>query len=101
MAVIITDECISCGACIDECPNNAIYAGGDEWSLAEGTNLDDDTTHDAISDDYYYVVADKCTQCVGSNDEPACIDACPTEAIEIDEDEAEDVLQARYDKMQG
>ncbi|MEC5165361.1 NAD-dependent dihydropyrimidine dehydrogenase PreA subunit [Flavobacterium sp. PL11] len=30
MAIIITDECINCGACEPECPNNAIYEGGDE-----------------------------------------------------------------------
>jgi len=25
MAIIITDECINCDACVSECPNNAIY----------------------------------------------------------------------------
>ena len=25
MAIIITDECINCGACEPECPNTAIY----------------------------------------------------------------------------
>ena len=25
MAIIITEECINCGACEPECPNNAIY----------------------------------------------------------------------------
>ena len=28
MAIKITDECINCGACEPECPNNAIYEGG-------------------------------------------------------------------------
>ncbi|HNA93597.1 MAG TPA: 4Fe-4S binding protein, partial [Saprospiraceae bacterium] len=28
MAILITDECINCGACEPECPNNAIYEGG-------------------------------------------------------------------------
>ena len=28
MAITITDECINCGACEPECPNNAIYEGG-------------------------------------------------------------------------
>ncbi|HAG49210.1 MAG TPA: ferredoxin, partial [Cryomorphaceae bacterium] len=27
MAITITDECINCGACESECPNNAIYEG--------------------------------------------------------------------------
>ncbi len=101
MAVKITDECISCGACVDECPNTAIYAGGDEWSLADGTNSSDDNMNEAMEDDIYFVIPHKCTQCVGTNDEPACIDACPTEAIEIDEDEDEDVLQTRYDDLLG
>jgi len=25
MAIIITEECINCGACEPECPNTAIY----------------------------------------------------------------------------
>ena len=39
MAIIITDECINCGACEPECPNNAIYEGGEEWRFADGTGL--------------------------------------------------------------
>ena len=31
MAIIITDECINCGACEPECPNNAIYEGAVDW----------------------------------------------------------------------
>ena len=37
MAIIITDECINCGACEPECPNTAIYEGADEWRYSEGT----------------------------------------------------------------
>jgi NAD-dependent dihydropyrimidine dehydrogenase PreA subunit len=29
MAIIITDECINCGACEPECPNT-IYEGADD-----------------------------------------------------------------------
>ena len=36
---MITDECINCGACEPECPNNAIYEGGAEWKYSEGTSL--------------------------------------------------------------
>ena len=39
MAIIITDECINCGACEPECPNTAIYEGGAEWKFADGTGL--------------------------------------------------------------
>ena len=35
MAIIITDECINCGACEPECPNNAIYEGGEEWRFSD------------------------------------------------------------------
>ncbi len=37
MAIMITDECINCGACEPECPNNAIYEGGAEWKYSDGT----------------------------------------------------------------
>ena len=30
MAVIIGDTCINCGACIDECPVEAIVAGDEK-----------------------------------------------------------------------
>ena len=39
MAIIITDECINCGACEPECPNTAIYEGADDWRYNDGTSL--------------------------------------------------------------
>ncbi|MEY4595512.1 MAG: hypothetical protein RIQ47_1922, partial [Bacteroidota bacterium] len=39
MAIKITEECINCGACEPECPNNAIYEGGAEWRFSDGTSL--------------------------------------------------------------
>ena len=39
MAIIITDECINCGACEPECPNTAIYEGAFDWKYADGTSL--------------------------------------------------------------
>mgnify|MGYP000291053423 FL=1 len=39
MAIMITDECINCGACEPECPNNAIYEGGATWKYSEGTGF--------------------------------------------------------------
>jgi ferredoxin len=49
----ITEECINCGACIDECPVEAI-SQGDEISVID---------------------PEKCTDC------GACVEVCPTEAI--------------------
>ena len=42
MAIIITDECINCGACEPECPNTAIYEGADDWRYSDGTLLKGD-----------------------------------------------------------
>lgn len=52
MAYKITDSCVACGTCIDECPVGAISEG-----------------------DIYVIDADSCLGC-GS-----CAGACPNEAI--------------------
>ena len=39
MAIKITDDCINCGACEPECPNNAIYEPDTIWKMSEGTSL--------------------------------------------------------------
>ncbi len=74
MAIMITDECISCNACEAECPNTAIYGAGVTYLLGG-------TEHAALNEEHTYIVPDKCTECVGFFDEPQCIPACPTEAI--------------------
>lgn len=102
MAIIITDECINCGACEPECPNNAIYEGGIEWAMQEGTTVKkpytiesgDTIEHDAmqmpIEDDYYYIVPDKCTECVGFHEEPQCAAVCPVDCCVQDPDRVEE-----------
>lgn len=82
MAVKITEECIACNACEAECPNTAIYSAGVKWHLGG-------EDHEAISEDFTYVVPGKCTECVGYYDEPQCIAACPTEAIIMDPEHVE------------
>ena len=74
MAIKITEECINCGACEPECPNNAIYEGGAEWRFSDGTSLSgmvarmDGSQIDANAAqapgamDVYYIVTDKCTE---------------------------------------
>lgn len=63
MAVMITDLCINCDACIDECPATAIVSADesprDDW-------------------DYTYVRPEKCIECVDAA-VPKCADVCPTE----------------------
>jgi len=109
MAIIITDECINCGACEPECPNNAIYEGGVEWNMSEGTTLTGKYTLETneevgvndpqlpVMEDYYFIVADKCTECVGFHEEPQCAAVCPVDCCvpDPDREETEEVLAAR------
>lgn len=100
MAIIITDECINCGACEPECPNTAIYEGGREWNWAGGTKLEsveleDGTQQDAkalqqpVSDEFYYIVSGKCTECTGFHEEPQCAAVCPVDCCVPDPDYVE------------
>ncbi|RYD87243.1 MAG: 4Fe-4S dicluster domain-containing protein [Sphingobacteriales bacterium] len=105
MAIKITDECINCGACEPECPNNAIYEGGVDWSIADGTSvkgtyiLVDGSTVDAgqrnapIANDTYYIVPSKCTECQGFHEEPQCAAVCPVDCCVPDEMYQETVAQ--------
>ncbi len=98
MAIKITDECINCGACEPECPNNAIYEGGDEWSISDGTKVtgsykllngnevNSSDSIEGLSEDLYYIVADKCTECKGFHDEPQCASVCPVDCCVDDLD---------------
>ncbi|MCY3998479.1 MAG: 4Fe-4S dicluster domain-containing protein [Flavobacteriaceae bacterium] len=101
MAIIITDECINCGACEVECPNTAIYEGAQDWRYSEGTSLngqvqfpsgllaDADVFQKPISDEYYFIVPDKCTECKGFHEEPQCAAVCPVDCCVSDEDRIE------------
>jgi ferredoxin len=114
MAIMITDECINCGACEPECPNNAIYEGGAEWKYADGTGLrgiivplnstgevDSDSNNEPVSMDVYYIVSDKCTECVGFHDEPQCAAVCPVDCCVDDPDhrESKEQLLAKKEFM--
>src|SRR5437667_7070997 len=90
MATVITSECINCGACEPECPNTAIYQGGVEWEL-------NGVTHPAISNDIFYIVPEKCTECVGFFDHEACAAVCPVDCCVPDPKipETEEQLLAR------
>lgn len=113
MAIIITDECINCGACEPECPNNAIYEGGVEWAINEGTTIKTkykietgaeiapDEMQMPVEDDYYYIVPDKCTECVGFHEEPQCAAVCPVDCCvpDPDREEAENILRDRQIRL--
>lgn len=113
MAIMITDECINCGACEPECPNNAIYEGGIEWAISDGTTLKGayqlengrtvsaEAKQSPVSDDYYYIVPDKCTECVGFHEEPQCAAVCPVDCCVPDPErvENESQLLARKERL--
>jgi len=110
---MITDECINCGACEPECPNNAIYEGGVEWAMADGTGVsgsytlkngdvvDVDNRNAPVDEDVYYIVTDKCTECVGFHEEPQCAAVCPVDCCVPDpeHEETEEDLLARKGRL--
>ena len=91
MATMITSECINCGACEPECPNTAIYQGAVEWQAPDGA------MHPALSSEIFYIVPEKCTECVGFHDHEACAAVCPVDCCVPNPDipETHDVLLAR------
>ncbi len=113
MAIIITDVCINCGACEPECPNTAIYEAADDWKFSDGTDLKGDVVlpngkivnanenQEAISDEVYYIVADKCTECKGFHKEPQCVAVCPVDCciLNKNEEETEEQLLAKQQFM--
>lgn len=58
------DLCAQCGACITECPNEAI----------------------SESDITTVIDPNLCTECAGIAGGPQCVAVCPTDAIEDDPD---------------
>jgi len=101
MAIIITEECINCDACISECPNHAIYEPDQSWSYSDETTLsgvvtnpqgkeiDADAENKPYSDEFYFIVSDKCTECKGFHDEPQCAKVCPVDCCVPDKNHVE------------
>src|SRR3990170_2244740 len=75
MATMITSECINCGACEPECPNNAISQG----------------------ETIFVIDPQLCTECVGFHDYEACAAVCPVDCCVTDPNniETEEALIAR------
>jgi len=114
MSYLINADCINCGACEPECPNNAIYEAGAEWSFAEGTGvtgqieyhghtIDAQGKQAALSDSIYFIVPEKCTECTGFHDEPQCVSVCPVDCCVQDPDhpETQEELLARKQRLHG
>ena len=74
MALKISDDCIACDACREECPNEAIEE----------------------NDPIYLIDSDRCTECVGHYDEPQCIAVCPVDCIKSDPDSVESAEELKF-----
>lgn len=89
MALMITDSCINCGYCMQECPNQAIYEPGMKWAMNEGTTLkgtvvlfnglkvDAAELLPPMSSEHYFIAPDKCAECTGVYESPQCQEVCP------------------------
>ena len=79
MSLLINDECVNCGVCEPECPNEAITEG----------------------EDIYVIDPDKCTECVGHFEESQCVEVCPVECIIKDPEhpESQDDLMEKYERL--
>jgi len=81
MALVITEECINCGACEPECPNQAITAG----------------------DERYVIDPEKCTECVGHFEESQCAAVCPVDCCVPDPNhkETKEELLTKFHRLHG
>ncbi len=70
VATMITEECINCGICVPECPNDAIHMGAEIYTIDQA----------------------RCTECVGFHDAEQCAAVCPVDCCVSDPDNVEDEL---------
>jgi ferredoxin len=75
MATMITDDCINCGACEDECPNGAISVGEETFVIDPAL----------------------CTECVAFSHEQMCVAACPPGAC-VPDPERRESEEALFDR---
>jgi ferredoxin len=55
------------------------------FTSKSGLTADANEPQEPISDEVYYIVSDKCTECVGFHDEPQCAAVCPVDCC-VDDD---------------
>lgn len=81
MALLIEETCTSCDACRPVCPNEAISMG----------------------DPIYVIDPNRCTECVGAEDEPQCVLVCPADCIVPHPEfrETPEELMAKYQALHG
>ena len=87
--------------CIRDSPNTAIYEGAEDWRYKDGTSLKGDIVlpngknvnaeefQMPISDEFYFIASDKCTECKGFHEEPQCAAVCPVDCCIPDDNNVE------------
>jgi ferredoxin len=68
MATMITEECINCGVCEPECPNEAISEG----------------------EETFVIDPQLCTECVGFHGSEQCAEVCPVDCCVPDPNNVEE-----------
>jgi ferredoxin len=69
MPYVITDECINCRACKEECPENAIESHKTRKKI------------ERLSKKHFFVIPSKCNECKGFSELPLCLEICPMKCI--------------------
>ena len=79
MATMITEECINCGVCEPECPNEAISEG----------------------EETFQIDPELCTECVGFHGKEQCAEVCPVDCCVADPNnpESEELLFKRAKEL--
>ena len=79
MALMINEDCVNCGVCEPECPNEAISEG----------------------DDIFVIDWEHCTECVGWYEEAQCVEVCPVDCIPKDpeHEETQEQLLEKKEKL--
>ncbi len=77
MALLINKSCVNCDMCEPECPNEAIVMGSE----------------------YYEIIPNKCTECIGYYDEPQCQKVCPISKCVVHDPNYVESEQQLWDKF--
>ena len=69
--------------------------------LHNGQSVDADSSNQPVSEEFFYIVTNKCTECVGFHEEPQCAAVCPVDCCLPDENNVEtnDVLLKKKQLM--
>jgi ferredoxin len=69
----------------------------------DGSVVNANEKQEPISDEFYYIVTEKCTECTGFHEEPQCAAVCPVDCCVDDPDhrETESDLMSKKILMHG